>query len=412
MNVAVMGYGTVGSGVVEIINTKHSYINERTSEADLEVKYILDLRDFPGDPNEGKFTKDFNDILNDDSVKIVAEAMGGVNPAFDFTAKCLAAGKHVVTSNKELVSTRGLELLKIAKENNVNYLFEASVGGGIPLIRPLVFCLAGNEIESINGILNGTTNFILTKMIYENLTFEEALKIAQEKGYAEKDPTADVEGIDACRKIAILSSLASNTWIDPDKVHTEVITRITLEDVAYAGNCECVIKLISTMEKLADGRYYIVVSPAVVSKESQLAAIDGVFNGALVSGDNVGDVVFYGQGAGKLATASAVVGDIVDCANHMVDRRRIGWNEENENLVADYREVPNRYYIRLKVEDPDLAQKEIRSSFGDIYLLARSGAFNTELAFLTSEFTENEVREKLDGLTSAKLKSLIRVARC
>ncbi len=191
MNVAVMGYGTVGSGVVEIINTKHSYINERTSDEDLEVKYILDLRDFPGDPNEGKFTKDFNDILNDDSVKIVAEAMGGVNPAFDFTAKCLAAGKHVVTSNKELVSTRGSELLKIAKENNVNYLFEASVGGGIPLIRPLVFCLAGNEIQSINGILNGTTNFILTKMIYENLTFEEALKIAQDNGYAEKDPTAD-----------------------------------------------------------------------------------------------------------------------------------------------------------------------------------------------------------------------------
>ena len=381
MNVAVMGYGTVGSGVVEIINTKHSYIKERTSEEDLEVKYILDLRDFPGDPNEGKFTKDFNDILNDDSVKIVAEAMGGVNPAFDFTAKCLAAGKHVVTSNKELVSTRGSELL-------------------------------GNEVQSINGILNGTTNFILTKMIYENLTFEEALKIAQDNGYAEKDPTADVEGIDACRKISILSSLASNSWIDPEKVHTEGITHITLEDVAYAGNCECVIKLISTMEKLDDGRYYIVVSPAIVSKESQLAAIDGVFNGALVSGDNVGDVVFYGQGAGKLATASAVVGDIVDCANHDVNRRKIGWNEENKDLVADYREVPNRYYIRLKVEDPDLAQNEIRSSFGDIYLLARSGAFNTELAFLTSEFTENEVREKIDGLTSAKLKSFIRVARC
>jgi homoserine dehydrogenase len=291
-------------------------------------------------------------------------------------------------------------------------MFEASVGGGIPLIRPLIFCLAGNEVQSINGILNGTTNFILTKMIYENLTFEEALKIAQDNGYAEKDPTADVEGIDACRKISILSSLASNSWIDPEKVHTEGITHITLEDVAYAGNCECVIKLISTMEKLDDGRYYIVVSPAIVSKESQLAAIDGVFNGALVSGDNVGDVVFYGQGAGKLATASAVVGDIVDCANHDANRRKIGWNEENKDLVADYREVPNRYYIRLKVEDPDLAQNEIRSSFGDIYLLARSGAFNTELAFLTSEFTENEVREKIDGLTSAKLKSFIRVARC
>lgn len=407
-----MGYGTVGSGVVEIINTKHSYINSRTSKEDLEVKYILDLRDFPGDPNEGKFTKDFNDILNDDSIQIVAEAMGGVNPAFDFTAKLLAAGKHVVTSNKELVSTRGSELLAIAKEHNVNYLFEASVGGGIPLIRPMVFCLAGNEIESINGILNGTTNFILTKMIYENLTFEEALKIAQDRGYAEKDPTADVEGIDACRKISILSSLASNSWVNPENVHTEGITHITLEDVAYAGNCESVIKLISTMEKLDDGSYYIVVSPAIVPKTSQLAAIDDVFNGALISGDNVGEVVFYGQGAGKLATASAVVGDIVDCANHNTERRRIGWNEEKKGLVADYREVPNRYYVRLKVENPDLAQQEIRSSFGDIYLLARSGAFNTELAFLTSEFTENEAREKIDGLTSATLKSLIRVARC
>lgn len=412
MNVAVMGYGTVGSGVVEIINTKSAYIEDRTSNEHLEVKYILDLRDFPGDENTGKFTKDFNDILNDDSVSIVAECMGGVNPAFDFTAKCLAAGKHVVTSNKELVSTRGSELLQIAKDHNVNYLFEASVGGGIPLIRPLVFCLAGNEIESLNGILNGTTNFILTKMIHENLTFEEALKIAQDRGYAEKDPTADVEGIDACRKIAILSSLCSNSWINPDDIHTEGITKITLEDVAYAGNCNCVIKLISTMEKRDNGQYYIVVSPAVVHNESQLASIDGVFNGALVSGDNVGDVVFYGQGAGKLATASAVVGDIVDCANHNIERRKIGWKDQAEGLVADYREVPNQYYIRLKVENPDLAQTEIREAFGDIYLLARSGAFNTELAFITGEFTETAVREKLDDLTSATLKSLIRVARC
>ena len=411
VSIAFMGHGVVGSGVAEVLLTNADSITKKAGDG-IEVKHILDLRDFPDSPLCDRFTKDFNDILNDDSVKIVAEAMGGVNPAFDFTAQCLAAGKHVVTSNKELVSTRGLELLKIAKEHNVNYLFEASVGGGIPLIRPLVFCLAGNEIESINGILNGTTNFILTKMIHENLTFEEALKIAQDNGYAEKDPTADVEGIDACRKIAILSSLASNTWIDPEKVHTEGITRITLEDVAYAGNCECVIKLISTMEKLDDGRYYIVVSPAIVSKESQLASIDGVFNGALVTGDNVGDVVFYGQGAGKLATASAVVGDIVDCANHDLERRMIGWGDEAEGLVADPMEVPNRYYIRLKVEDPDLAQKEIRSSFGDIYLLARSGAFNTELAFLTAEFTEREVREKIDGLTSAKLKSFIRLARC
>lgn len=412
MNVAVLGYGTVGSGVVEIINTKHAYIQGRSSEEDLNVKYILDLRDFPGDPNEGKFTKDFNQILEDDSVKIVAEAMGGVHPAFDFTAAALAAGKHVVTSNKELVSKKGLELLTIAKEHNVNYMFEASVGGGIPLIRPLMFCLAANEIISVNGILNGTTNFILSKMITDNMTFEDALKIAQDNGYAEKDPTADVEGIDACRKISILSDLCYGSNIDPDSVHTEGITKITLEDVAYTANCNCVIKLVSTVERLDDGRLYIIVSPAVVKQTSQLANVDDVFNGVAIKGDNVGDVFFYGPGAGKLATASAVVADVIDCANHDKERRLIGWGPEEAGKVADYREVPNEYYIRLKVEDSAKAQHEIRAVFGSIYLLARSGAYNTELAFITKEFTENEIREKLDSLTSAKLKSLIRVAKC
>ncbi|MCQ2487032.1 MAG: homoserine dehydrogenase [Clostridia bacterium] len=412
MNVAVMGYGTVGSGVVEIINSKHSDILGKSSNEDLAVKYILDLRDFPGDPNEGKFIKDYNIIVEDDDVDIVVEAMGGVNPAFDFTARALAAGKHVVTSNKELVATKGLELLQIAKDHNVNYLFEASVGGGIPLIRPLQFCLGGNGINSINGILNGTTNFILTRMIFDNLTFEDALKIAQDNGYAEADPTADVEGFDACRKICILANIAYGCEVKPDQVHTEGITKITLEDVAYAANCNSVIKLISTVEKLPDGRIYIIVSPAIVKKSSQLASVDDVFNAALVSGDNVGDVVFYGRGAGKLPTASAVVGDVIDCANHKDDRRLIGWGPSVENYIAPYDEIPNQYYIRLKVEDPDAAQHEIRNAFGSIYLLARSGAFNTELAFITEEMTEKEIKEKLAGLTSAKLKSLIRVAKC
>jgi len=412
MNIAVMGYGTVGSGVVEIVNTKHSYIQGRSSEEDLQVKYILDLRDFPGDPNEDKVIKDFNQILEDDSVRIVAEAMGGTKPAFEFTAKCLEAGKHVVTSNKELVATHGLELLKIAKEHNVNYLFEASVGGGIPLLRPLSYCLAANEIQSINGILNGTTNFILSKMIHENLTFEEALKIAQDNGYAEKDPTADVEGIDACRKICILADLAFGHNVAPDQVHAEGITKITLEDVAYANNCNSVIKLVGTAERLPDGKAYIIVSPAIVRSGSQLAAVGDVFNGVLINGDNVGDVFFYGPGAGKLPTASAVVADIIDCANHDQKRKLLGWGPEQEGFVADYREVPNEYYVRLKVAEPEVAQEEIRSAFGKIYLLARSGAYNTELAFITGEFTENEVRAKIDSLTSAKLKSLIRVAKC
>ena len=412
MNVAVLGYGTVGSGVVEIINNKHSDIQARHSHEDLNVKYILDLRDFPGDPNEDKVVHDYNIILEDESVEVVAEAMGGVNPAFDFTAKALAAGKHVVTSNKELVATKGLELLKIAEEHNVNYMFEASVGGGIPVLRPLSVCLAANGIVSINGILNGTTNFILTKMILENMTFDEALKIAQANGYAEANPTADVEGIDACRKIAILASLGFGSYVKPEDVSTEGITNIMLEDVAYAANCECVIKLIGTAERLEDGKVNVLVSPALVRKTSQLAAIDDVMNGILVKGDMVGDVLFYGAGAGKLPTASAVVADIIDCANHKDERRMLGWGPEVEGMVADCKTIPNEYYIRLKVDDPRVAQKEIRQAFGKIYLLARSGAYNTELAFITEKMSENEVRAKLDSLTSAKLKSLIRVANC
>ncbi|MBQ1451207.1 MAG: homoserine dehydrogenase, partial [Clostridia bacterium] len=305
MNVAVMGYGTVGSGVVEIINRK---------DLGLTVKYILDLREFPGDENAAKFTKDFNDILNDETVKIVIETMGGQNPAFEFVSKCLKAKKHVVTSNKELVAEKGLELITLAKENNVNFMFEAAVGGGIPVIRPLTFCMRANNIRSVNGILNGTTNFILTKMIRENMSFEDALKIAQANGYAEKDPTADVEGHDACRKICILAALAFGNHVYPKDVHCEGITKITLEDVANVAGKGAAIKLIGTAEKLADGRLYIIVSPAVVKAESQLSAVSDVFNAVEVDGDATDQVLFYGKGAGKLPTASAVVADALDCA--------------------------------------------------------------------------------------------------
>lgn len=412
MDIAVLGYGTVGSGVVEIINTKHDVILGRNSKEDLHVKYILDLRDFPGDPNEDKVVHDFNTILEDDSVKIIAEAMGGVHPAFDFTAKALAAGKHVVTSNKELVSKKGSELLAIAKEHNVNYMFEASVGGGIPVLRPISFDLAGNNIQKVNGILNGTTNFILSKMIFDNLTFENALKIAQDNGYAEKDPTADVEGIDAVRKISILNNLSFGFGVNPDEIHAEGITRITLEDVAYAENYDCVIKLLATAELLDNGKVYIIVSPAFVHKTSMLAKVDDVLNAILIHGDNVGDVMFYGPGAGKLPTASAVVGDIVDCANHKDERRVLNWGALDMDRVADYREIPNQYYVRMNMKDIDKAQHEVRSSFENIYLLARSGAYNSELAFITDKMTENEVRAKLANLQDAEVKSLIRVATC
>ncbi len=382
MNVAVMGYGTVGSGVVEIINRK---------DLGLTVKYILDLREFPGDENAAKFTKDFNDILNDETVKIVIETMGGQNPAFEFVSKCLKAKKHVVTSNKELVAEKGLELITLAKENNVNFMFEAAVGGGIPVIRPLTFCMRANNIRSVNGILNGTTNFILTKMIRENMSFEDALKIAQANGYAEKDPTADVEGHDACRKICILAALAFGNHVYPKDVHCEGITKITLEDVANVAGKGAAIKLIGTAEKLADGRLYIIVSPAVVRAESQLSAVSDVFNAVEVDGDATDQVLFYGKGAGKLPTASAVVADALDCAEHDTVRRPIFWGPEKPELIADYREVENEYYVRGASLDTSLISEKL-----------------SEDAFITKPITENNLRAKLSG----EPKSLIRVAKC
>lgn len=411
MNVAVMGYGTVGSGVVEIIDNKHAEIQAKHCKEDLKVTHILDLRDFPGDPHETILTKNFEDILSDDSVGIVVEAMGGVTPAFDFTAKLLSAGKHVVTSNKELVATKGLELLALAKEHNVNYLFEASVGGGIPILRPLSVCLAANGIESINGILNGTTNFILSKMIFEHMAFADVLKIAQEKGYAEADPTADVEGIDACRKISILASLGFGSYVNPKDIQTEGITKITLEDVAYANSADCVIKLIGTAEKLENGQLNVLVSPALVRKTSMIAGVNDVFNAVAVKGDAVGDTLFYGPGAGKLPTASACVADVIDCANHQDERRLVGWGPEQEGLVADAKTIPNKYYVRLAVEDSAAAEAATKDAFGTLSVLHREGG-EKELAFLTPSLSENEVRAKLDTLSSARLIALIRVANC
>lgn len=400
MNIAVMGYGTVGSGVVEIISKKN---------LGLTVTKILDLRDFPGDENESLFTKDFNDIVNDETIGIVVETMGGLTPAFDFVSKCLMNGKHVVTSNKELVAERGLELLKIAKDNNVNFMFEASVGGGIPIIRPISVCLVANDIKSVNGILNGTTNFILTKMIEEDMSFDTALKIAQDKGYAEKDPTADVEGHDACRKICILAALSFGNHIYPKDVHCEGITKITLEDVAYVKSTGASIKLIGTAQKLSDGKLYMIVSPAVVKASSQLSSVNDVFNAVCVNGDATGEVVMYGKGAGKLPTASAVVADVMDCNNHLDSRRPIDWESPIENNVVDYRTIPNEYYIRLECDKSELSR--LGAEFGQIKLLWRENAPENEVAFITEEFTENDVREKLEKL-GLFAQSLLRIAKC
>ncbi len=395
MKVAVMGYGTVGSGVVEVIETHQGVIKKRTGGKALEVAHILDLRDFPGDEHEALFTKDFNDILNDDEVKVVAEAMGGVNPAYDFTLKLLKAGKSVVTSNKELVAQKGVELLKTAKENGVNYLFEASVGGGIPIIRPMDQCLAANNIEGIAGILNGTTNFILTKMIEDKMEFSKALKLAQDYGYAEKDPTADIEGFDACRKVCILASLAFGKHVYPNQVETEGISNITLEDVAYVASVNGVIKLLGQIKYLDDDKIAAFVSPAVVFNGSQLASVNDVFNAILVRGDAVGDVCFYGRGAGKLPTASAVVADVVDAAKHTERRKIFGWGEGSENYVVDHKDVLKMpFYVRARG-----SSAKIKAAFGEVKFLSRYGQPADEIAFITDKMTENELKEKLEGIS-------------
>lgn len=409
MYVAVMGYGVVGSGVVELFGKNHDSIVRRSTQTEMEIRYILDLRDFPGDPNEKKFTKDFQLILQDEEVKIVVETMGGLHPAYEYVLACLRAGKSVVTSNKELVAAKGYELLQAAEENNVNFLFEASVGGGIPIIRPISQCLAANEIDEIAGILNGTTNFILTRMIEDQMSFADALRLAQENGYAEKDPTADIEGIDACRKICILASLAFGKHVYPDGVYTEGITKIHLRDVEYIRAWGGVIKLLGRAKRLKNGRISAMVSPAVVERHSQLAGVDDVFNAILVRGDAIGDVVFYGRGAGKMPTASAVVADVIDCAKHLNRKKIFGWGNSEEGYVADYRDTRTALYIRAQASEPDQALEGARKAFGEIAVLHCEGAPADEIAFITPQDTERELRAKLAGITGFTPQSVIRM---
>lgn len=394
MKVAIMGYGVVGTGVAEILKKNAVNVAKHAGIDEISVKYILDLRDFPDDENESKMTKDFNDILKDDEVKVVVETMGGVNPAFDFTMKLLAAGKSVVTSNKELVAQKGLELLNQADEYGVNYLFEASVGGGIPIIRPMAQCLAANNIEGIAGILNGTTNFILTRMIEDEMSFENALKLAQDNGYAEKDPTADIEGHDACRKVCILASLAFGKHVYPNQVQTEGITKITLEDVEFARSIGGVIKLLGQIQIVNGDKISAFVSPAIVLKGSQLASVDDVFNAVLVRGDSVGDVVFYGRGAGKLPTASAVVADVVDCAKHVERKKIFGWGEGSEDYVVDHKNtIGSEFYVRAHS-----SEEQIQSVFGEVEFLHRENQDEGEVAFIAPKMTENQLENKLENI--------------
>jgi homoserine dehydrogenase len=389
--VAIMGFGTVGSGVYEIIKTNRDKLYRNTNGEMVDVKYILDIRDFDDHPEKELFTKEFNDILNDDEVSVVAEVMGGLHPAYEFTKSLLESGKSVVTSNKELVATYGTELLEIAREKNVNYLFEASVGGGIPIIRPMHQCLTANNIKSIAGILNGTTNYILNEMIKKGKTFDDALKDAQKNGYAERNPAADIEGHDACRKIAILSSLASGNTVDYNDIETEGITNITLDDVKYASAMDSVIKLIGYAKLFDDGKIYSIVSPMLVKNSSPLAGVDGVMNAIMVTGDCVGDVMFYGAGAGKLPTASAVVADIVDAVKHYERSKKIMWVKPENNIMASADDKSFAYFVRTTASADEVSKVFGKCEFVDNVVAGES-------AFVTTEMTGTEAKEKFSKL--------------
>lgn len=402
VNIAVLGYGTVGSGVVEVINTNHEIINKRAGE-EINIKYVLDLRDFPGDPVQQILTHDFNDILNDDEVKVVVEVMGGINPAYTFVKQCLAAGKSVATSNKELVASHGPELLAIAKENDVNFLFEASVGGGIPIIRPLNTSITADEVTEITGILNGTTNYILTKMDQEGASYDEVLKQAQDLGYAERNPEADVEGGDACRKIAILTSIVYGKHLDYTKIHTEGITKISTEDFKYADALGVSIKLVGTTKKEGDTLYSF-VAPMMLDENHPLSGIHDVFNGIFVHGNVVDDIMFYGRGAGKLPTASAVVSDVVDEVKHMGKNIMASWDAE-ALPIGDFRDAVNRFFVRVSADS--ITKEEVQKLFGDVTYVTAEGV-DGELAFITSAMTEGsfaDIAAKID-----KIFSIIRVA--
>ena len=390
VNVGIIGYGTVGSGVFEVLSTNSKSIAVKAGE-EIKVKRICDLRDFPGDAAEKLITHDFNDILNDDEITIVVETMGGTKPAYDFVKASIEAGKSVCTSNKELVAKFGAGLIKLAKKHNVNFLFEASVGGGIPVIRPLNYALTAEEILEIEGILNGTTNFILTKMNDEGLDYETVLKEAQAMGYAEKNPTADVEGFDTCRKIAILTSLAYGKQVDFEDIRTEGITKITKEDMEYAKALNASIKLIGESKK-ENGTVYAKVAPAMIDREQPLYSVHDVFNAIFVKGNMVDDVMFYGRGAGKLPTASAVVADVIDASRHKNKHIPIIWEEDKLEL-GDIREYKQKFFVRVPADMKEAVKQKMPESEE-----VKAEKVKGEFAFITPVLTENEFEEAVKDL--------------
>lgn len=386
--IAIIGFGVVGSGVYEIVRKNKDILTKKAGE-EIDIKRILDIRDFSSHKEASLFTKDFNDILCDEEISIVVETMGGIRFAYDYTKALLCSGKSVVTSNKELVSAHGDEFFRIAKEKNVRYLYEASVGGGIPIIRPLANDTSANDIVEISGILNGTTNYILTKMFKENDSFEAALKTAQELGYAEKDPTADVDGIDACRKISILMSLVTGKKLDSKSVNTIGIRGITAEDVTYAAAIGCTIKLIGR-GFTKDGKANASVEPMLIPESCPLSGVEDVFNGVMVKGNMVDDLLFYGRGAGKLPTASAVVGDVVDIVRSPRYNSYFTWEESEGSAVIPYEDVEARFFVRITEDKKD----KVPEIFGDTEII--KGV--SDYGFVTSKMTVRELQENIDRL--------------
>lgn len=401
INVAILGYGTVGSGVFEVLNENKESISRRAGQ-ELHVKYVLDLRDFPGQSVEKVLVHDYEQIVSDPEVDIVVEVMGGVEPAYTFVKKALLAGKNVCTSNKALVAKHGRELMDIAKEKSINFLFEASCGGGIPIIRVINSSLTGDEIDEVTGILNGTTNYMLYKMSTEGCEFDTVLKEAQQKGYAEADPTADVEGYDACRKIAILSSLAYERYFDFEDIYTEGITKITPEDMEYAAKLGRTIKLLGTSRRLADGTCYAMVAPFMLGQNSPLYSVNDVFNAVFVHGNVLGDAMFYGSGAGKLPTASAVVADVVDEAKHLHRNIMTNWSSYALKLM-DMDEVEGRFFVRVS----DTTMDEVEKAFGDVQTIEPDD-LPDEFGFITPVMKQAEYYEKISKLTG-KVLAMIRV---
>ena len=395
MKAAIMGYGTIGSGVYEVLDKNCKSVEKKAGEP-IEVKYILDLREFPGSPVEKLVIHDVEQIVNDPEIGIVVETMGGTKPAYEFVKRCLLAGKHVVTSNKALVAAHGTELIRIAAEKNISFLFEASVGGGIPIIRPLVESLGGEEILEISGILNGTTNYILTKMNEEGWSFEEALKRAQELGYAECNPEADIEGYDTCRKIAILTAVATGKEVNYEEIPTQGITKITSMDSSYAAHMGAAIKLFGTSVN-KDGKIYLEVAPVLVDAKDPLYAVTDVFNGILVVGNMLGASMFYGSGAGKLPTASAVAGDMVDAARHLGKIITTFWNPQKLEL-APVGEMTHRFFVRMKSDAKDA------KVFGDVEMI--DAKIKGEIGFMTPVMSEDAFARKAKNLD---IISMIRV---